>query len=486
MWPVSFYFLALLSIAISCWVFRCRKTICYGKLPPGSMGVPIIGETIQFFIPSKSIDMPWFMKTRLKRYGPVFKTSLAGRPVVVSSDADFNNFILQQEGKLVELWYMDSFAELIGQNGEMKDSIKAGHIHKHLKKTVAECFGAERLKGILFPELDQTVKRALDSWTKHKSLEVKHALSTMILNFTWKVFFGRDPEKSEINLSETFANFTQGLMSFPLNLPGTAFHKCAQNRKKIVKLIRDTVERRQTSPAVSRATGNDFLDCLIDYKKTDSSFTDNIIVNTIFALLLATSETIPTTLTLAIMYLADNPSVLHELEEESNRMISGRENKESGITWKEYKSMTLTMHVINESLRMGGAIGILRRTIEDVHIREYVIPKGWTIAVIPAALHMDPDVYRDPLTFNPWRWEDLGATSKARHFIPFGGGMRSCGGADFSKALMAVFLHHFVTNYRWTKIKGGEIVRTPVLSFGDGYHVKVFKKAKMKEMEEDR
>lgn len=44
--------------------------------------------------------------------------------------------------------------------------------------------------------------------------------------------------------------------------------------------------------------------------------------------------------------------------------------------------------------------------------------------------------------------QDLGPAVTAKNFIPFGGGTRMCGGAEFSKAFMAIFLHVLVSNYR--------------------------------------
>ncbi|KDP43049.1 hypothetical protein JCGZ_25235 [Jatropha curcas] len=457
------------------WVYKWRNPPCNGTLPPGSMGFPLIGETIQFFIPSKSLDMPPFVKNRIKKYGPMFKTSLAGRPVVVSSDADFNYFILQQEGKLVELWYLDSFAELLGQNGSLKEGF-IGYIHKHLKKVISEHFGPERLKGKLLPQLEEMVNHSLQAWTMQESVEVKHECSKMILDFTSKLLFSYDSEKQGKSLSETFASFIQGLFSFPLNIPGTAFHKCMQNQKKILKTIRKTIEERRACPGTRR---EDFLGRLIEEMKAENLLNDDLVSFVIFALLLATSETVPSTLTLAIKLLTEHPLVMQELVKENEEIICNRENKETGLTWKEYKSMTFTMHVINEALRMSGSVGILRRTIEDIDINGYTIPKGWTIMIVPSSLHLNPDIYKDPLAFNPWRWKDLGPNVRAKNFIPFGGGMRSCGGAEFSKVLVAVFLHAFVTKYRLTNVKEGEIVRTPMLGFGNGHYIKVSKKPEM-------
>ena len=48
----------------------------------------------------------------------------------------------------------------------------------------------------------------------------------MVFNFTAKVFLGYDSDKSSDDLSEKFNKILEGLMSLPLNIPGTAFHDC--------------------------------------------------------------------------------------------------------------------------------------------------------------------------------------------------------------------------------------------------------------------
>ena len=48
----------------------------------------------------------------------------------------------------------------------------------------------------------------------------------MVFECTAKQMIGYDPKKSPDKIVEKFTSILQGLMSFPLNIPGTAYHKC--------------------------------------------------------------------------------------------------------------------------------------------------------------------------------------------------------------------------------------------------------------------
>uniref|UniRef100_A0A5B7C8H1 Cytochrome P450 87A3-like n=1 Tax=Davidia involucrata TaxID=16924 RepID=A0A5B7C8H1_DAVIN len=477
MWSVGvglMCIVALATIFMCHWIHKWRNPRCNGVLPPGSMGFPLIGETIQLLIPSRSLDLHPFIKKRIQRYGLVFRTNLVGRPMIISADPEFNHFIFLQEGRSVELWYLDSFSKLFDQDSESRTNA-VGSVHRYIRSTVLNHFGSESIKEKLLSQLEEMVHKTLCNWSTQESTDVKHAVSTMVFDFTAKHMFGYDYEKSPEKISKHFTHLLEGLMTFPLNIPGTTFHKCLKERNKVINMMKEKLKEKRNSP--DQTCQGDLLDQAVKDMNTEKFLTDDFVVGLIFGALFASFESISSALTLAFKLLSQHPSVVEELRVEHEAILKNRGNLDSSLTWDEYKSMTFTLQVINEILRLANvAPGLLRRTLKEIKVNGYTIPAGWTIMVATSAHQLNPNTYKDPTAFNPWRWKDLDSNVISKNFMPFGGGMRQCAGAEYSKAFMATFLHVLVTKYRWTKIKEADIGRTPLLNFGDGIHIKVSEK----------
>ncbi|KAJ8762929.1 hypothetical protein K2173_023058 [Erythroxylum novogranatense] len=422
------YILSFLVIATTYWIYRWRNPPCRGKLPPGSMGLPLIGESIQFSIPSRSADMPRFVKTRMEKYGPIFKTSLAGRSVIISTDPEFNNFLFQQEEKCVEFWMMDAYSKLINHTGSSKDggtSSLGGEYHRYYRRLFLDHLGSE----------------------------------AMFFEFSAKYLFSYDPEKCKVKLWEKFSEVMQALVSFPVRIPGTPFYRAFKIHREIIDFLMNTIKERREVPEEMRK--GDCIDQVLEHMKTDPRITDEFIAIVFFGFLLGGTESAASAFTFGMVMLQQNPVVLEQLQR----------NGQSELTWNEYRSMGYTMQVINEILRTAGPVAaILRRTIKEVNFKGYTIPEDWVILITANGTHLSPEHYEDPLVFNPSRWKDS-LTNK--NFMPFGGGIRKCPGAELTKAIFAVLLHLLVTKYRWS-VKGGEIVRTSLLlGFGEGYRMTV-------------
>ncbi|KAK3043114.1 hypothetical protein RJ639_000003 [Escallonia herrerae] len=469
---VAWGLVALLTIYITHWLYRWRNPKTKGVLPPGSMGLPFIGETIQLIMPSASIDLPPFIKSRLKRYGPIFRTNVAGRPVIISADREFNYYILRQDGRLVDTWSLDTFAEVFDQTSQSS--------RKYTRNLTLNHFGVEALKERLIPRMEDTIRKTLAAWSSQESMEVKSAAITLTIDFAARQLFSGDLEKAPLKLSDMFNDLVEGLMSFPLNIPGTAHHKCLKIHKEVRLMMGDVLKKRRMSPpSSSHGTDRqeDLLDHLIQDMNKESFLNEDFVVQLMFGLLFVTSDSISTTLALAFKLLAEHPSVLEELTAEHEEILKNRENADSPLTWNEYKSMTFTLQVIHEVLRLGNiAPGLFRRALQDIPVNGYTIPKGWVIMIATAALHLNSNQFDDPLVFNPRRWKDIQSSVVSKSFMPFGVGLKQCAGAEYSRVFLATFLHVLVTKYRWAIVKGGKIVRAPIIRFPDGFHYKISEK----------
>ena len=67
MWTVGLSVIALVVVSFTHWLYKWRNPKCNGILPPGSMGPPLVGESLQLIVPSYSLDIHPFIKNRVKR-----------------------------------------------------------------------------------------------------------------------------------------------------------------------------------------------------------------------------------------------------------------------------------------------------------------------------------------------------------------------------------------------------------------------------------
>ncbi|CAL5321554.1 unnamed protein product [Camellia sinensis] len=460
---------ALATIFMTHWVRKWRNPKCEnGVLPPGSMGFPLIGETIQLLIPNRSLELHPFISKRVQRYGSVFRTNVAGKQVVITTDPKFNHYIITEEGKSVELWYLDTFSSML-------PIFAVGSVQKYIRSITLTHFGVEGIRVNLLPQVEQLIQKTLRNWSTKPIVDVKHDATCMIFDFTLKQLYGYDWEKSsEMRLSDKFSSLLHGLLSLPLDIPGTTFHQCVKDRKELLSMLKDIVQQRIDSDNKFRG---DFLDKAMEDMKTEKFLTAEFLSNLMFGVLFGNFEPISSVILLTLKFLSEYPSILEELTVENETIVKNRANPDSPLSWEEYKSMTFTLSVVNEVLRLGNvAPGLLRKVTKDIKFNGYTVPAGWNILIVTSAHQLNPEAFKDPVKFNPSRWKDLDPSVISKNFMPFGGGVRQCAGADYARAFVCTFLHVLVTKYSWTKIRGGKIVRRPILDFVDGVHIKLTEK----------
>ncbi|KAI5072558.1 hypothetical protein GOP47_0012664 [Adiantum capillus-veneris] len=452
----------VLSIAAIKWFWTLHRPI--KGLPPGSMGWPLIGETMEFLEPHSATTRGRFMEKHSKSYGNVFKSCLFGRPTIVSADPELNKFILMNENKLFQCSYPSTISGILGKWSML---VQVGEAHKRMRTIALNFMSTTKLKDFFLEDIETHVLLTLRSWEDGQVLSAQEQAKKFTFNLMAKQIVSFNPgEARTYELLKDYYTFMKGVVSAPLNIPGTAYHRALKSRSKILDTLRRVMEERSQQPM---DTYNDLLEAVT---KAGTLSTEQVL-DLVLNLLFAGHETSSVALTLALKFLADSPNVVQELRAEHESIRAARSSTER-LSWEDYKKMSFTHCVINETLRLGNVVRFVhRKALHNVSFKGILIPKGWKVFPVFCAVHLDPMVYKDPLHFDPWRWQK--EQEKNVYFTPFGGGSRLCAGAELAKLEMAIFIHHLVLEFDWTLAEPDRALVFPFVEFEKGLPLRITK-----------
>ncbi|XP_043703322.1 abietadienol/abietadienal oxidase [Telopea speciosissima] len=435
------------------------------KLPPGRRGWPLFGDSFGWYSAVASSHPPRFVEDQVKRFGRIFSCSLFGRLAVVSADPTFNRFIMQNEGKLFQSSYPKSFRDLVGKNGLIT---MQGEQQRKLHGMAVNMMRFERLKFHFLKDIQMVMLQTLN-FHDGQVILLEDTCRKVAIHLMVNQLLGVSNE-SEINeMAQLFSDFADGCLSFPIKLPGFAYGNAMQAREIIIKKINRTIEKIRQQP--TSEVGNGMLGRILE----EENLPDDAIADFIINLLFAGNETTAKTMLFAVYYLTQSPMALKQLMEEHDS-LQGTSNEDM-LTWEDYKNMPFTQCVIDETLRLGGiAIWLLREAKEEISYQDYIIPKGCFVVPFLSAVHLDESFYEDSLRFDPWRWLDPENQAKRNwrtspFYAPFGGGARFCPGAELARLQIALFLHYFVTKYRWRQLKEDRMSFFPSARLVNGFQI---------------
>ncbi|KAJ4714423.1 Cytochrome P450 [Melia azedarach] len=452
------------------------------NLPPGKMGWPFIGETIGYLKPYSATSIGEFMEHHVSRYGKIYKSNLFGEPTIVSADAGLNRYILQNEGKLFECSYPRSIGGILGKWSML---VLVGDMHRDMRIISLNFLSHARLRSHLLREVEKHTLLVLSSWKENSVFSAQDEAKKFTFNLMAKHIMSLDPGKPETEqLKKEYVTFMKGVVSPPLNLPGSAYRKALKSRSIILKFIERKMEERVRK--MKEGEKDTEQDDLLGWVLKHSNLSTEQILDLVLSLLFAGHETSSVAIALSIYFLQGCPEAIQQLKEE--HLEIARAKKRSGemeLNWEDYKKMEFTQCVISETLRLGNVVRFLhRKALKHVRYKGYDIPRGWKVLPVIAAVHLDSSLFDQPQHFNPWRWQNNGSRGSAsacsststtanNHFVPFGGGPRLCAGSELAKLEMAVFIHHLVLNFQWELAEADQAFAFPFVDFPKGLPITI-------------
>ena len=427
-------------------------------LPPGTFGLPFIGETLQFFTDRH------FNQKRIEKYGKVYKTKLFNSPTVMMIGAEANTFLFRNENKYVESTWPKSTRILLG---DLSLAVKGGQFHTSRRKLLYQAFQPRALASYI-PRIEKFTDQYLAKWEQLQEFTWYPEIRDYTFDIASDLFLSTDGG-SQSTVGKLFEEFVTGLFSIPNPFPWTVFQKALKARKALLKELEKIVVHRQKS----QQFGNDALGLLIQAKdENGDSLTLEELKDQVLLLLFAGHETLTSAIASFCLLTAQHPDVLAKLRDEQSQL-----GLTSPLSLEDINQMTYLEQVIKEVMRLIPPVGGgFRKAIQSFDYNGYRIPKGWMLQYQIAQTHQDETIFPDSDRFDPERFSPQRAEDKQTTFayIPFGGGLRECLGKEFARLEMRIFAAKLLQNYQWDLLpdQNLELITVPTPHPKDGLKVR--------------
>ncbi|PIA32655.1 hypothetical protein AQUCO_04400086v1 [Aquilegia coerulea] len=435
-------------------------------LPPGPWGLPLVGN-----LPFVDFELHCYSAKMAKTYGPIFKLKLGSKLFVVVSSASLAKEVLKDydttfanrdtPSAMVTITYGGS-GMIWTPYGLPWRTLRMICVQQILNKTSLDAVSMLRRR-----EFRRMVKLVYEK--VGSPINVAERMFFTSLSSIMSMLWGGALKDDEI--SSTLIEFKQATVEaialmgatnlsdfFPIlaKLDIQGIERRAQKVFLWFDRILESIvkERIKLNQSDGRQGNKDFLDILLELKDNKDSKTP-ITTTNIKALLqdlvLVATDTTATTVEWAMAEIMNHPEILKKIREELASVVGN----EDIVQESHVPKLTYLDAVIKETFRLHSIVPFLvpRRPSESCVIGGYTVPKDSKILVNAWALQRDPEVWENPLEFQPDRF--LGGTTKWDYsgnnynFLPFGSGRRMCAGVSLVERTLPYALASLLHSFEW-------------------------------------
>lgn len=426
-WPTVLHgtSLTVAVIVAGAW-WRARPTYGNGRsLPPGSLA---IHESI------RAIDDRNYYLDRAARYGPIFKMSQFGRPVVCVLGLGRARRLLQDESESLgpaALSYNALFPK-----GTLRYMNEQDHRNEMpLFRAAFATLDLQPNEQAIRNMCRQTL-RALSIGSANNAAGVapNPFLERWVERSLACVFFGVEPN------SEQAARLVALQSQVALN------HRTGLRwRSRTTKVFSEAIHELKAVGSKSAGDGAvSSASALGDLLKRDPFFLDdaNRAQNLFLGYRLAIKD-VNGLLQWILSMLTENPHW-------QDRMAAAEASRDNSF---RSQPRDLGGRIVFETLRMHQSEYLYRRLTKPLAIDGFQIPAGWLLRICVHESHRDSAIFAEPNRFNPDRFAD--ATFGRNEYSPFGADSRACIGVGVVHVLGRIFVEELCGAYSWRLLRDG-------------------------------
>ena len=401
---------------------------------PGHEGWPLVGRTLNTLADPKGEA-----ERMAARYGPVYRTRLLGETGVCLLGPEASEFVLCDQTKL--------FSSAQGWGGLLDQLFPRGLMlldfeeHRLHRRTMSVAFRAESMKSYL-ASLDAGIAAQVARWRSRPGPMLFYpAVKQMTFDLAATAFLGPDTGREMDDVKRAISDMVAAALAVIRKpWPGTRMARGVRARAHIVAYFSEEVSRRRA------LNGEDLFSqlCRATHEDGELLSTQEIVDHMGF-LMTAAHDTLTSSLTTLIYFLAVNPQWQAALRDEvtSLGLPPGQP-----LPYESLTALVRTEMAFKEAMRLKPPVpSVARRAMRDFAFGGYVIPAGTLIGINQLYTHHMSEHWPEPERFDPTRFTE--AAQRARHryaYAPFGGGAHMCLGLHFAYMQAKCFAWHFLQN----------------------------------------
>ncbi|XP_076690255.1 cytochrome P450 2C18-like isoform X4 [Callospermophilus lateralis] len=419
----------LLVLSLSCILLLSlwRQRSGRGRLPPGPMPLPILGNILQ--IDTKNLSKS--LTNLSKAYGPVFTLYFGTRPTVV-------------------LHGYEAVKEALIDHGEVFSGRGSFHLVDRASKGLASPCDPTFLLGC-------APCNVICSIVFHNRFDYK---DKDFLNLMRKL-----NENVQI-LSSPWIQVCNNFPAFIDYFPGS--HKTfLKNSSDLKQHFLKKIKEHQESLDMNNP--RDFIDCFLikmeeEKGNQQTEFTTEALINIVNDLFGAGTETTTSTLRYGLLLLMKHPEVTAKVQKEIDHVIG----RHRSPCMQDKSNMPYTEAVLHEIQRYIDLVptNLPHAVTCDIKFRNYFIPKGTTIITSLTSVLHDSKEFPNPKKFDPGHFlDESGKFKKSDYFMPFSTGKRICAGEGLARMELFLFLTTILQNFHLKSVVDPkDLDTTPVVN----------------------
>lgn len=431
-----------------------------------------------------------------RTYGSIAHYRFMGTSILFVNDPAFiQEILVTQASSFVKERTVRRMKILLGEGLITSDD----PIHMRHRRIVAPAFHRQRIAAYA-DEIVASAQSHAAAWRSGDVIDISAAMMSLSLEIVARTLFHTEVTDDirrinhEVNAIMEIYNFLvafprlEAVLDLPFPVPVRRIRDFRRSRARLDEVVNRLIAQHRASGADS----GDLLSMLIASRDEDgSALTDAQIRDEALTIFLAGYETTANALTWTWYLLSQNPEAEARLHEELDRVLGTSaandlsfqakaperaEGESNGAvaeepphlpipgephrlahrtpTLADYPALRYTEQVFAESMRLyppAWAMG--RMSTQPVTLGPWRIPPGAHFFMSQYMVSRTPEIYPDPLRFDPDRFTPEAKAARPRFaYFPFGAGSRQCIGESFAWMEGVLAIATIASRWRMTSL----------------------------------